>query len=56
MIKPISTRLEEYIEFAEKTKRYADAGFYKEVLAELKRLQPDPEVSPHYRPIRRSND
>ena len=35
-MKTLIERLDEYIEYAEKTKRFADVGFYKEIQEELK--------------------
>jgi hypothetical protein len=40
--KSIETRLEEYIEFAENTKRFSDAGFYREVLHYIEELKNNP--------------
>ena len=34
-MKTLIQRLDEYIEYAEKTKRFADVGFYKEIKEEL---------------------
>jgi hypothetical protein len=33
------SRMEDYVEFAEATKRFSDAGFYRECIAEMDRLQ-----------------
>lgn len=35
-------RLEEYIEYAEKTKRFADVGFYEELIKYIKENKDEP--------------
>lgn len=41
--KSIEERLEDYCEYAEATKRFADAGFYREVMAEIESLRQQAE-------------
>lgn len=36
-LRPIEERLKDYIEFAYKTKKFSDAGFYEEVLDYIER-------------------
>lgn len=38
MSNSISERLNDYIEFATKTKKFSDVGFYEDVKAEIERL------------------
>lgn len=38
-MKPIKERLEDYIEFAIETKRFSDAGFYKELYHYIEELE-----------------
>ena len=40
-MKSLIERLDEYIEYAEKTKRFADVGFYKEVKTHIDALDQD---------------